>query len=193
MRRALIILTLLAIGEAGIPLLAAGAVAFDDFERHTLGPNWRVLAGSGSIEILNQSDLGLVSGPARGGAIEWGADVFGTEEFSEAMISPDRIDSMLTQVFVRHRTSDNARYGFHWNNGFGGRWEIKYDGVPTAQTRILASAIAPEPQPGDRLRIEARGARISGFHNGALILSADDTSPDAITTAGGVGVVFRFT
>lgn len=172
---------------------AAGAVASDDFERHLLGPNWIVLGGSGSVGILDQSDLGLANGPSRGGALEWGADSFLADQFSEAMISPERIDSMLTQVFVRHRTSDNARYGFHWNNAFGGRWEIKYDGVPTAQTRIVASLVAPEPLPGDRIRIEARGARISGFHNGTLILSAEDTAPDAIMATGGLGVVFRFT
>jgi len=193
MRCALTILVLLTIAQAGAPAPASGTVVSDDFERHTLGSNWIVLGGSGSIGIVGQSDLGLVAGPARGGATEWGAGGFLADQFSEAMISPDRNDSMLTQVFVRHRVSDNARYGFHWNNGLGGRWEIKYDGVPTAQTRILASIVAPEPAAGDRIRIEARGSRISGYHNGALILSAEDTSPDAITATGRLGVVFRFT
>lgn len=172
---------------------AAGAVAFDDFERHSLGPNWTVLAGSGSLGLVAMSDLGLVTGPARGGAVAWAADTFLADQFSEALISPARADSMLLQVFVRLRTSDNARYGFHWSNYFGGRWEIKYDGVPTPQTRILASLSAPEPQPGDRIRIEARGSTISAYHNGVLILTADDTEPQAITGAGPLGMVFRFT
>jgi hypothetical protein len=172
---------------------AVSAEVFDDFERHLLGPNWIVLAGAGSIGLVGQSDLGLVAGPARGGAVAWAANTFLLDEFSEAVISPDRADSMLLQVYVRLRAVDNARYGFHWNNAFGGRWEIKYDGVPTPQTRILASAIAPEPLPGDRIRIEARGATISGYHNEVLVLTAEDTAPDAITEVGELGVVFRFT
>jgi len=172
---------------------AVATEAADDFERHALGPNWIVLAGSGSVGLVGQSDLGLVAGPARGGAVTWGADTFLVDEFSEAVISPDRADSMLLQVYVRLRTVDSARYGFHWNNAFGGRWEIKYDGVPTQQTRILASTIAPEPLPGDRIRIEARGSMISGYHNEVPVLTAEDTAPDAITEAGALGVVFRFT
>jgi hypothetical protein len=172
---------------------AVSAEVFDDFERHLLGPNWIVLAGAGSIGLVGQSDLGLVAGPARGGAVAWAANTFLLDEFSEAVISPDRADSMLLQVYVRLRAVDNARYGFHWNNAFGGRWEIKYDGVPTPQTRILASAIAPEPLPGDRIRIEARGSTISGYHNELLVLTAEDTAPDAIMDAGEIGVVFRFT
>jgi len=183
----------LAAWAAGAASPAAGTVVFDDFERHMLGPDWVVLAGVGSVGLVDQSDLGLVAGPARGGAVAWEADTFLVDEFSEAVISPARADSMLLQVYVRLRAADNARYGFHWNNAFGGRWEIKYDGVPAQQTRILASAIAPEPLPGDRIWIEARGLTISGYHNGLLVLTAEDTAPDAITDAGKLGVVFRFT
>ena len=172
---------------------ALGRTVFDDFERHSLGPSWVVLAGAGSVGLVAQSDLGLVVGPARGAAVAWAADTFLADELSEALISPARSDSMLLQVYVRLRASDNARYGFHWNDALGGRWELKYDGVPTKQTRILASAIAPEPLPGDRIRIEARGSTISGYHNGLLVLTAEDTGPDAILEAGELGVVFRFT
>jgi hypothetical protein len=125
--------------------------------------------------------------------VAWAADDFPADQFSEALISAERPDSMLHQVFVRLRAADNARYGFHWNNAFGGRWEIKYDGVPTPQTRILASAISPQPLAGDRMRIEAVGSTVSGYHNGVLMLQVEDTAPDAITGGGRLGVVFRFT
>lgn len=171
---------------------ARAAEAFDDFERHMLGPDWELLAGAGSVGLVAQSDLGLVNGPARGGAAAWIA-AFQVDCFSDALIAPGRPDSMLHQVFVRLRQSDNARYGFHWNDAFGGRWELKFDGVPTPQTRILASLVAPQPRPGDRIRIEAIGRRILGYHNGVLLLEAEDVAPDAITTSGKAGVVFRFT
>jgi len=110
-------------------------------------------------------------------------------------------DTMLTQVYVRRRTNDLARYGFHFNDenedGTGianPRWEIKYDGVPTAQTRILASVPATMPQPGDTLRIEVRGTSpvlIKGFHNGMEVISATDSAHQRITASGVVGMVSR--
>lgn len=38
---------------------------YDDFERTTgLGHNWTVYAGSGSVGIVNGSDIGLFNGPS---------------------------------------------------------------------------------------------------------------------------------
>jgi hypothetical protein len=173
------------------------SVAYDDFERATLGSNWTITTGpSVVIGIVNNSDLGAISGPPNtggGSGCEWHPNIFGEAQFSEAGISVDRPDSMLLQVYVRHRVSDNARYGFHWNNAFGGRWEIKYDGVPTASTRILASLNASPPLPGDTIRIESSGKTISGYLNGTLMISAQDTFPSAILTTGRCGLVFRYT
>lgn len=106
-------------------------------------------------------------------------------------IPPD----VLTQVFVRRRASDLARYGFHWNGDPGNsRLEIKFDGVPTPQTRILAQVNAPPTTPGDALRLEASGTDpviLRAYHNGALVLEAADAAPNRITIAGHVGMVAR--
>ena len=80
---------------------------------------------------------------------------------------------------MRRRASDNARYGFHWNDESTFKWEIKFDGVPTAQTRIVGSAAGTAPQLGDTLRVEARGNVIKGFHNGVEVVSATDTDQSA--------------
>ena len=123
---------------------------FDNFERITgLSPNWTVYAGGSSVGIVNGSDMGLVSGPGLIGISGWTANNFSVDQYSEAQISSNALDSMLKQVFVRRRNSDFARYAFHWNNAFGGRYEIKYDGVPTPQVRVLTSVPSTPPLPGD--------------------------------------------
>ncbi|GEM_PF-5741440 len=167
--------------------------AYDDFERHLLGPNWTDFF-SGNANIVDSSDLGF---PTSGyfAIAGYTAVTFPANQYSEIMISPDKIDSMLVQVFVRRRSSDNARYGFHWNPSYGGRWEIKYDGVPSAQTRILDSMIAPVPLNGDTLRLEIQGMTLRGYHNGIIVVQATDTAFSAsnpITTTGVPGVAFRF-
>jgi O-glycosyl hydrolase len=174
------------------PSLSAQTTVSDDFERPTLGSNWTVLFGGSGVGIINNSDLGLTSSQTLFGLVEWHHVVFASDQFSTAIISTDKADSILTQVFVRRRASDKARYGFHWNNQ-GNQWEIKYDGVPTAQTRILASKKGAMPLPGDTLRIEIRGMTITGYHNGTVTLSATDTSADAIDGVGQPGMAYRFT
>lgn len=178
-----------------IAISKAQQTASDDFERHMLGSDWSVFFGSGDVEIVDSSDLGF---PVTGyfGLAGWTANTFGADQYSEIIISPDKIDSMLCQAYVRRRSSDFARYGFHWNNAYGGRWEIKYDGVPTPQVRILDSLPGAPPANGDTLRIEIAGMSISGFLNGNLILQATDTaftSSSPITTTGVPGIAFRFT
>lgn len=178
---------------ASVPVHAQGPdPAFDDFERHLLGPDWSQLGAPGA-GIVGMSDLGSPSGSLC--VAGWVATSFAADAFCEAERSSDIPASMLTQVFVRRRASDLARYGFHWNGDPGNaRWEIKYDGVPTAQTRILARLDGPGPQPGDRLRIEIRGddpVVIQGFHNGILVVSGTDAAPQRITGAGVAGVVAR--
>lgn len=178
-----------------VTAVIAQQTASDDFERHLLGNNWSVYAGSGTVQIVDSSDLGF---PVSGyfGLLGWTATSFAANQYSEIIISPDKIDSMLCQAFVRRRSSDFARYGFHWNNAYGGRWEIKYDGVPTAQTRILDSLPGIAPLNGDTLRIEISGMTISGYYNGNLLVQATDTAfvtSDPITTTGVPGIAFRFT
>jgi len=172
------------------PLRAQDPV-FDDFERHVLGPSWTTY--SSPAGIVNQSDLGSATGNWCVGS--WTASVFAADQFSEAELSSDIPAAMLTQVFVRRRASDLARYGFHWNGDPGNsRWEIKYDGVPSAQTVILASVDAPGPLPGDRIRIEALGTdpvMLRGFHDGVLKLVGIDSSPQRIVATGPAGVVSR--
>ena len=179
------------------PYTLSAQIAFDDFERTTgLGHNWTVYAGGSSVGIVNGSDIGLVNGPSLIGISGWTASIFSADQYSEAQISSNSIDSVLKQVFVRRRSSDLARYAFHWNNALGGRYELKYDGVPTSQVRILVFAAAPPPTPGDTLRIEIQGMTMKGYLNGDLLLTTTDTaftSSNPITTTGPPGVTYRFT
>ncbi len=166
--------------------------AVDDFERHLLGPNWTLLGGS-QAGIVNNRALGVPN--TNWCFAAWTASAFGADQFSEATIAPDIDPNMLTQVFVRRRASDLARYGFHWNGDPGrSQWEIKYDGVPTAQTRVLASLAGPGPAPGDVLRIEVEGTDpvvIRGYHNSRLELTASDAALQRIAIASPCGVVAR--
>lgn len=168
-------------------------IVSDNFERPTLGSNWTVNVGN--VGIVNQSDIGLTA-QSGAGITSWTGSTLTADQFSEATIASDIINNMLTQVFVRRRTTDSARYAFHYNKGpdvVTPRWEIKYDGVPTAQTRILVSSTVAQPSPGDILRLEVSGSNpvlLKGYQNGALILSTSDSAATAIVS-GQPGVTFR--
>jgi hypothetical protein len=176
--------------------LSAQDPAADDFERATLGPNWTRYGGS-QAEIVNGHDLGARD-PSIWCFVVWTASTFDADQFSEVLMAASKPDSLLTQVYVRQRASDLARYGFHFNNENTTtnipRWEIKYDGVPSAQTRILAAVPATMPAPGDTLRIEVRGTDpvvVTGFHNGVQVITAADSAHQRITTTGPMGMVSR--
>jgi hypothetical protein len=171
------------------PAAQAQDPACDDFERASIGSDWTQLSPVNS-DIVNSSDLGS---PDSGSCtVSWAASAFGADQWSHVVTSRDKPANVLTQVFVRRRPSDNARYGFHWNGDPGrSEWQIKYDGVPTAQTRIVASFVSPGPAPGDSLCLEVEGQTLRGYWNGVMVLSANDTAPDAIVGAGPLGVVAR--
>src|SRR5437016_4422102 len=176
-------------GQANAVLATGPDPAIDDFERPSLGTNWTRLGGS-SAEIVNGHDLGVPN--TVGCAVSWSASTFLADQFSETVLAQDKPPNMLTQVYVRMRSTDRARYGFHFNGDPGNsRWEIKFDGVPTAQTRILASVPGLPPVPGDTVRIEAYGSTIRGYLNGQVLLTSVDTAPERITTTGPAGVVAR--
>lgn len=195
---ALAIGTLGAISDGNEVRAVAIAEASDDFERAARGPSWQVQIGD--VEVVNGSDLGLRSGPAPPqtaiGIATWVGSRIGPDQYSEATVPGDIADEMLVQAYVRRRDSDSARYGFHYDDDPGDvpEWQIKFDGVPTAQTRILARASGPALRPGDTVRIEARGSgpvRLDGYVNGTLVLSATDGHAGAIPE-GRPGVAFRF-
>jgi len=184
---------------AGASIVPAQNPAADDFERASLGGSWTRFGGS-NAEIVNGRDLGVPTSTWL--FVGWTASTFDADQFCEAVTADTKPDTLLTQVYVRRRASDLARYGFHFNDenpdGTGidnPRWEIKYDGVPTAQTRTLSSVpTAILPRPGDVLRIEVRGTSpvtIKGFHNGVEVVSATDSAHQRITTTGPVGMVSR--
>ena len=181
---AILILSLPVASGLGSDRGAGRDPATDDFERESLGENW--IVHNGKVGIV-EGDLALQS---RGlGLLTWAGSAFPADQFSEAVISAAKDPKNLQQVFVRRRARDKARYGFHWNDRDGGKWEIKLDGVPTAQTRILAGTSTPKgPGPGDTLRLEVQGTRLRAFHNGKQVLTATDTSADAIREAGRPGV-----
>ncbi len=170
-------------------------VVCDDFERATLGASWRAGPGTG---IVGGSDFG-VTGTGGGAFIEWQGTAIGADQFSEAVVSADRDPDMMIQASARRRASDNARYGFHHNlEADPDVWQIKYDGVPSSQTAILASnPDLPAPGPGDTIRIEAVGNEVRGLLRCAScpsfveVVRVIDTRPQAITGAGPHGVVSR--
>ena len=102
---------------------------------------------------------------------------------------------------------DGARYAFHYSDDprqidVFRKWEIKYDGVPSNQTRSLATvdalnpplpgdALSP-PLPGDTLRIEVSGFTIKGFHNGVEVISATDTDMANRIALGEPGMAYRW-
>lgn len=169
------------------PAVAADVnVVTDTFERKTLGGNWS--RDGGNPGIVHRSDLGILSGTI--GGVSWVGTALGPDAFSACTISGDVQAAMRIQVFGRRRAIDGARYGFHWNPAVP-QWELKYDGVPSAQTRLLASSSAAPPWlPGDTLRIEVTGTppTIRGFQNSVQRLEATDTHADQIAT-GPFGVV----
>lgn len=178
------------------PAASAASSAVDEFERDTLGPSWAVALGS--VGICNRSDLGLTSSSPIG-IVSWVGSNLGPDQHSDATIAADRPSNMLLQVYARRRQSDGARYGLHYDDDLGdgspgaSAWQIKFDGVPNAQTRILASRAAPGPSAGDVIRLEVRGSgpvELKGFRNGTLILTATDSSASAITN-GSPGMAFR--
>jgi len=87
---------------------------------------------------VNGSDLGKPT--ANWVFVGWIGSGFDADQFCEAVMAQAKPDTLLTQVYVRRRSSDLARYGFHFNDenadGTGianPRWEIKYDRSFTVQ------------------------------------------------------------
>lgn len=158
----------------------------DDFERASLGSNWRKLIGT--PEIIASKDLGLVSGSFI--LVEWAGGTSSADQFAETEISGGMPATELARgVFVRRRASDGARYQFHYDfNGTDadprGQWQLKLDGVPTAQARLLAVGFQPAPSAGDVIRVEAEGSTIRGLVNGQVYLTATDTA----LTGGTIGL-----
>jgi hypothetical protein len=155
------------------PSLAADP-AVDDFQAAQLGGGWRVYNGAAGV-VNGELGIATQSGGMLGlGLVAWQGGTFAADQFSEALIAPDKATDALLQVFVRRRTSDSQRYGFHWNPDFGGRWELKRDGGQPGI--VLATLSAPRgPGPGDVLRIEVDGSQLRGLYNGAVALTAVDT------------------
>lgn len=151
--------------------------AADDFERidGPLGPNW--VDQNGNLAIQS-GEVGMVS---LGGSslARWGGNAFGPDQFSEVVVGTldgNTFDFFRgLQVYVRMQLQGTAwRYGFHYFSNTR-TYQIKYDGGPSADTRILAeTGVEPLPVPGDRLRIEMVGSTIRCYVNDQLTLQATD-------------------
>ena len=179
---------------------AGGDAVSDDFERAELGPSWVVVfpppPDDDQVAIVDDSDLGMLPGPQGFFLVNWRGTGFATDQFCEATIPEGVDEGWIHQVYVRWREEDGARYGF----GYGGdadqevfeSWYFKYDGVPTAQTRYIASAPSDQPPtPGTTLRIEIEGFTLRGYVDGELVLEATDTDPSRIED-GEVGLGARW-
>jgi hypothetical protein len=163
-------------------------VVTDDFERAdgSLGPDW----------VNDPANLGIQSGEVGmavlGGSslARWGANGFGPDQFSEVVVGTldgNTFDIFRgLQVFARMQLQGTPwRYGFHYFSNTR-TYQIKYDGGPSAETRILAeSAVEPLPVPGDRFRIELVGDTVRGYVNDRLKIQAVD---DALS-GGAIGFV----
>jgi hypothetical protein len=167
----------------------SGDEVVDDFERSALGPNWTYVPTGSNAGIVGGKDFGMMSAGFM--SLDWTGSRFGADQFSEVVIAARKDPNLMVQVHVR-RQSSFARYGFHYNvERTPPAWEIKYDGVPTAQTRILGTSTTSGPAPGDVIRLEARGRVISGYKNGQAIITATDNDPSAVLLAGGTGITAR--
>ncbi len=163
-------------------------VATDDFERGSLGSDWTIAfppPPNDQVRIIGDSDLGMAPGPQGFFIAVYTGRTFSADQFCEATIPIDADPDWIHQVFVRRRGVDAARYGFGYNGDPGqpsfGTWYFKYDGVPSAQTRVFATAPAPStPAPGDRIRVEIEGFALRGYWNDMLVLEATDTDASRI-------------
>lgn len=144
----------------------------DDFQRAQLGPNWTVHNGAATI-LDGQLAVPAREGELHGlGIVGWSGSRFAADQFSQATVAPGKPERALLQLFVRRRTSDRARYGFHWNWQPDGRWELKLDGLSPSE--MLASVPGESPRAGDVLRLEVVGNEIRCYRNGAEVLRVTD-------------------
>lgn len=164
--------------------------ASDDFERSQLGANWVQVLGGSNAGIVANKDFGALTAGFM--SVDWAAAQFPADQFSEIVVASGKDANMMVQVHVRRQSGSLARYGLHFNlERTPPAWEIKYDGVPTPETRVLGSLVTTGPAGGDVIRIEARGRVISGFRNGQILLTATDNAANAILLAGGTGITSR--
>ncbi len=176
-----ITLNIVSEGEGDVDASAPTVSAGDGFERAALGTDWQVIfpSNSSQVQIIDGSDLGMTAGAQGFFLVNWVGSDFGPDQFCEGTLPADVDSGWIHQVYVRWRQSDGARYGFGFDGDPSqpdfGNWIIKYDGVPAAQTRIIASAPAQAiPGPGDSIRIEVEGYTLRGYLNGALVIQAQD-------------------
>ena len=170
-------------------ILSAQTTASDDFERSALGPNWMISfpASGNQVQIIGNSDLGMVAGPQGFFLANWAGAAFGPDQYCEAVIPLDAPPNWAHQVYVRRRSDDAARYGFGFDNDstqtlYYKKWYFKYDGVAGPQTRMFG-VVDKEPQaprPGDTLRVEIIGYTLYGYWNGRLMATATDTASNRI-------------
>lgn len=170
-------------------IIPAQTTAFDDFERSALGPNWMISfpASGNQVQIIGNSDLGMVAGPQGFFLANWAGTAFGPDQYCEAVIPPDAPPNWAHQVYVRRRSDDAARYGFGFDNDstqtlYFNKWYFKYDGVAGPQTRMFGVVDkGPQaPGPGDTLRVEIIGYTLYGYWNGRLMATATDTASNRI-------------
>jgi len=169
--------------------------AGDDFERAALGADWTVHLGNAAIVGASDWGASAFSGIH---IASWTATTVGDDQVVEATLAAGWDNQLLAQPYVRRRSADAARYGFGYDDdpAFAAvpRWYIKYDGVPTEQTRYLVEVTGlPAAVPGDRLRLEVRGSNpvlLAGYRNGILVVEAADSNADRVTS-GTPGLVAR--
>jgi hypothetical protein len=117
-------------------------------------------------------------------------DSFGGDQFSEVVVGSlegkDFDFFRGLQAYVRMQLAGTPwRYGCHYFSNVL-KYQIKYDGGPTAETRIIAETpVEPLPVPGTRIRMEAVGDTVRCYVDGALRLEATD----AALSGGGIGFV----
>jgi hypothetical protein len=163
----------------------------DDFERAELGPNWIDRLAGGVAGIVAGRDLGAMRAPGNL-SVDWVGASFPADQFGEIVVAAGKDPNLMFQLHVRRQSGTFVRYGFHYNiERSPAVWELKYDGVPAAETRILGTSTVAGPAAGDVIRFEIRGRVLSGFKNGQPIVTATDNAPSAILTTGAVGISVR--
>lgn len=152
---------------------------FDTFDTFNAWTSW---TAEGSVAGVDNGHYGMAD-PWGRWAFAWLTAEFPADTYAEVVISDSIAPYMIQQIFVRRQSDTLARYGVHW---FSNTWEMKYDGVVSSSTDIIATLVGPGPQPGDVLRLEVVGSELTFYVNGVELMSGTD---NRITQGGQSGLI----
>ncbi len=171
------------LARAGQPLRV---LAFDDFERASLGANWTVAyptPNGGVVAIVNGC---LARNPASSSfyIIDYTGVTFAADQWCEATYAANApMTDEVNAVNVRRDPAQSPApryiacydFGDTGDEEFNGKIIIKYDGVAPEDTEYMASVDFRPLVAGDRIRLEIVGFTLRCYVNGVFVLGVTDT------------------